>query len=372
MNKQFRRNGIRHAPYQFTEEDNNILRNDWQSFVAKKKRMPKAFCGKGIVFTAGGIKYTTCAWVAVSLLRSVGCNLPIEFWYLGNEISKEVVESFETLNVEFRNFNEIGKVALAGFMLKPLAIIHSRFKEVLFLDADNNCVKDPEYLFSSEEYKQHGCIFWPDYFKTSKSNSIWSIIGTHTYNIPEQESGQILINKERCWQELQLCLYFNRLSKYYYRILFGDKDTFKFAWLALKSTFYMVEHPVGSCGFKENEHFCGNTMVQHDPTGEILFLHRNLLKWDLTKSSEISWTHIKRFNEGAKRKGVFFKNSSKGLCLDLTGDTNEIEFESLFNGIEIKCLDFLNQWRNSEVYGKFMHYSYFAKNRYFDFKCFEL
>lgn len=369
---QFRRNGIRHAPYQFGEEDIAILKEDWQSFASKKKRVPKIFSGKGIVFTAGGMKYTTCAWVSISLLRNVGCTLPIELWYLGNEISEEVVQSFENLNVEFRNFHEIGKVDLTGFMLKPLAIIHSRFTEVLFLDADNNCVENPEYLFSLDEYKKYGCIFWPDYFRTSKSNSIWSITDTRAYEMPEQESGQILINKEKCWQELQLCLYFNRLSKYYYRILFGDKDTFKFAWQALKSPFHMVSHAAGSCGFKENGHFYGNTIVQHDPAGKILFLHRHYLKWDLTRRDEISWTHVKRFDEGAKRKEVIFKRSSKGLGLDLSGDVNEVEFEPIFNDIEVKCLNFLQQWRGSEVYKNFMHYSYFAKNRYFNFKKFEL
>ena len=276
------------------------------------------------------------------------------------------------MNVEFRNFHELGKIALTGYMLKPLAIINSRFKEVLFLDADNNCVEDPEYLFSLAVYKEYGCVFWPDYFRTSRTNSIWSIIGTKTYEIPEQESGQILINKEKCWQELQLCLYFNALSKYYYRILYGDKDTFKFAWLALKSKFYMVEHPVGTCGFKENGNFYGNTMVQHDPAGKVLFLHRNLLKWDITKNDEISWTHIKKFDENAKRKGIIFKSSPKGLGLDLIGDVSEEEFNSKFDNIEIKCLEFLREWRNSEAYANFMHYSYFAKNRYYRFDKFEL
>lgn len=340
---QFRKNGIRHAPYQFSEGDITILKNDWQAYAAKNKKFPKSFSGRGIVFTAGGVKYTTCAWVSISLLRELGCTLPIELWYLGNEISEEVIRSFESLDVEFRNFHELGKVGLTGYMLKPLAIINSRFKEVLFLDADNNCVENPEYLFSLDVYKEYGCVFWPDYFRTSKTNSIWSITGTKAYGMPEQESGQILVNKEKCWQELHLCLYFNKLSKYYYRILYGDKDTFKFAWLALESKFHMVEHSAGACGYKENGHFYGHTMVQHDSLGKILFLHRHLLKWDLTKKDEISWTYIKKFNENATRKKIVFKESPTGLGLDLIGDVNETEFKLVFGDLELKCLEFLQR-----------------------------
>lgn len=59
---------------------------------------------------------------------------------------------------------------------------------------------------------------------------------------------------------------------------------FRFAWLALGTPFYFIEHPVASCGYFNTDNvFCGQTMVQHLPNGQFGFLHRNLLKWDITK-----------------------------------------------------------------------------------------
>lgn len=373
MNMKFKKNGIRYTDFQFSEGDIKILKEDWQKYAAKVQKFPKHFSGKGIVFTAGGIKYTTCAWVSISMLRKLGCDLPIELWHLGNEISPEVIESFKTLNVKFRDFYELGKVNLSGYMLKPLAIINSSFEEVLFLDADNICVKNPGYLFFLDAYKKSGCVFWPDYFYTARNNSIWSIIDTKAYKIPEQESGQILINKKQCWQELHLCLYFNKLSMYYYRILFGDKDTFKFAWLALKSNFHMIEHPTGTCGYKEKGDFYGTTMVQHDPFGKILFLHRNALKWDVTKKDEICWEYIKKFSTNPGKKEIILKNSPRcKFGVDLIGDVDEIEFSFLFGNLEKECLSFLQQWRSSNVYNNFIEYSHFANHRYQSHISFEL
>jgi hypothetical protein len=52
---------------------------------------------------------------------------------------------------------------LRGWELKAYAILHSRFREVLLLDADNVAVTDPEYLFQTPEFRRTGAIFWPDY-----------------------------------------------------------------------------------------------------------------------------------------------------------------------------------------------------------------
>lgn len=358
--------GIRHVDYRFSKEDVNVLKNDWKKQSLKKYRFPKKFSGKGIVYTAGGVNYTTCVWVSISLLRRQGCDLPIEVWHKGNEISQEVIARFSDLNVEFRDFYSLdAKVSLSGYMLKPLAIINSRFKEVLFLDADNNSVKDPSYLFLNENYLTHGTIFWPDYWRTSKKNSIWPIIGNKDYESYEQESGQIVVNKEKCWRELQLCLYFNKLSTYYYQILLGDKDTFKFAWLALKTKYYMINKCVGTCGYKRNGRFYGTTMVQHDPRGDIIFLHRNLLKWDITKEHELNWEWVKTFDENAPKKNIFINTAPHGgWGVDIKGDVHEIEFKDVFGDLEHTCLEILKEWRESEFFNKFLLHCHFAKNRY--------
>lgn len=361
----FNSNGIRTADKQFGDEDIIILRENWKDFVTRIPKYKKKLKGKGIVFTAGGVSYVTCAIVSITMLREKGCQLPIELWYLGNELSSEVIDIFEGLNVTCCDFRDVGSVNLSGYMLKPLAIINSSFEEVLFLDADNNCVSDPTNLFSSPGYQETGALFWPDYWKTSKKNPIWQIIETKTYDIPEQESGQLLINKRKCWKELQLCLHFNRLGAYYYQILHGDKDTFKFAWLALKRKFTMVEQPVGSCGYNRNGVFFGMTMVQHHPNGNIMFLHRNLLKWDITKDSEVAWETIKTFEKESKSRKIILFNSPEGhLSVNLTGDIIEENFRDSFGDYEAQCQDILKKWRCSDQYHRFLEYTHFAGNRY--------
>jgi alpha 1,2-mannosyltransferase len=362
----FNINGIRTTEFRYSKEDIAILQKDWQEFSTKKHRYPKKkFNGRGIVFTAGGVGYLTCVFVSISLLRKKGCTLPIEVWYKGNEISSEAINQFQHLQVDFRDFNQIEKVILTGYSLKPLAIIYSSFKEVLFLDADNNCVTDPEFLFSINAFKEYGAVFWPDYWHTSKKNSIWSIIKNKEYDLPEQESGQILLDKEKCWKELQLCLHFNRLSKFYYKILLGDKDTFKFAWHALKSKFHMVQTGVGSAGYIHNDTFFGHTMVQHDTEGNILFLHRNLLKWDVTKRNEITWERIKTFSQFAENKNILITYAPLGgLGVDLRGDVSECSFREIFGDLEDSCMEYLNEWRESDFFKEYMLYTHFAKNRY--------
>jgi hypothetical protein len=41
------------------------------------------FSGRGVVIAAGGIKFQINAWVNIRMLRMLGCDLPIECWYLG-------------------------------------------------------------------------------------------------------------------------------------------------------------------------------------------------------------------------------------------------------------------------------------------------
>eukprot|EP00798_Chlamydomonas_sp_ICE-L_P010144 gene10144-8046_t len=51
------------------------------------------------------------------------------------------------------------EVEQKGFSLKPLALLLSRFEEVLFLDADSLPMRNPTYLFDSEEWNEQGVLF---------------------------------------------------------------------------------------------------------------------------------------------------------------------------------------------------------------------
>jgi hypothetical protein len=163
---------------------------------------------------------------------------------------------------------------LHGWELKPYAILHSRFREVLLLDADNVATADPEYLFSTDEFESTGAVFWPDYVrgKNLKSRAVWRSCGLRQPNEPEFETGQVLVDKQRCWAALCLTMWFNENSDFYYRFIHGDKETFHLAFRKLNQPYALVPTPVGSLA---------GTMCQHDFRGRRIFQHRNSDKWDL-------------------------------------------------------------------------------------------
>ncbi|TMW61559.1 hypothetical protein Poli38472_012750 [Pythium oligandrum] len=83
------------------------------------------------------------------------------------------------------------------------------------------------------------------------------------------------------------------------KLVWGDKDLFRLAWLKTNSTFYWSARPAGSAGRFDpvSGRFCGGSIVQHDPAGEVLFLHRNARK--LRQGHvEKHWTHIEQFKVG--------------------------------------------------------------------------
>ena len=141
------------------------------------------FAGRGIVICAGGQRYFTCAWVLISVLRSVHqTKLPIQVWHLGrSEMSEAMQILLEEQGVEVVNAETVlhrypAKVA-GPWPLKPYAIAHSRFREVLSLDADTVPLADPGAILDWDLYRESGFLFWPDIIDLLEANPIWSISG---------------------------------------------------------------------------------------------------------------------------------------------------------------------------------------------------
>ncbi len=255
------------------------------AIVSAKHAYPaKRFCGRGIVICAGGMRYFTNAYVAASILRLHNCQLPIQFWHLGDdEMTDEMRQLVKPLDVEcvdaHRYREQYPARRLNGWELKPYAIIHSPFSEVISLDADNVAIRNPEFLFDAPQYLEHGAIFWPDYGRLASNRSIWSLVDVEYRDEPEFESGQIFINKEECWKALNIAMHLNEWSDYYYRHIHGDKETFHLAWRKIGQTYAMPTKTVRSLG--------GCVMIQHDFEGNALFQHRNLRKWSLSGNTPV-------------------------------------------------------------------------------------
>ncbi len=243
------------------------------------------FSGKGIVVCGGGERYFPCVWVLINMLRHLGCQLPVELWHKGRgEMNSQMKELITPLGVTCVDAYEVAKAhpvrRLYSFELKPYSIINSSFEEVLYIDADNIPVRNPEFLFSTPEYDQTGAIFWPDRYAGGGGGTRWLLpMAWEVCRVPfrdesEIEAGQLVINKRRCWTALQLVMHINEHSDFYYQCFYGDKDTFHLAWRRVGLDYSLVPHRPKGLG-------TDTVILQYGFDGQLLFQHRNSDKWKL-------------------------------------------------------------------------------------------
>lgn len=246
-----------------------------------KKNIPAypvdTYSGRGVVILAGGERYYTGAWVVVNMLRKWGCTLPVEIWHLGEqEMDDRMREMMLPLGVTTVDAYEVRKLhparRLYGWECTPFSLLHSRFEEIIFLDADNVPLIDPATLFDTMQYRETGSIFWPDYGRLQASRDIWQICDVPYRDECEFESGQIVVDKKRCWGPLQMSMHLNEHSDFYYKHIHGDKDTFHMAWHMMEQDYSMPSKGIEALR---------STMCQHDFEGKRIFQHRNMDKWKL-------------------------------------------------------------------------------------------
>ena len=166
-----------------------------------------------------------------------------------------------------------------GWALKPFALIHSTFGEVLMLDADNLPVVDPGFLFDDPRYMETGAIFWPDLNPIPSESPLWEVTRIPYRREPSFESGQMVIHKARCWKPLLLAMHMNESAKFYYQLMLGDKDTFHFAWHMAGCRYSMPDGPPRCLVCGDVNFRAGPVLHQLGFDGSIIFEHRNSPKW---------------------------------------------------------------------------------------------
>jgi hypothetical protein len=235
------------------------------------------FSGFGIVICAGGPAYFTNAYVLVHVLRRhLNCTLPIEVWHIGRrEMSSRMALLLEDLDVSVvdatSEMNARGASFVDGWQLKSFALMWCRFQQALLLDADQVPTRDPAPIAEWPEFQQKGAVLWPDVSDLLAGNEIWEACGLPPRRMTSVESGQILIDKSRKWGALQIAFHLNERARYYYSMLYGDKDTFLLGMLLTNSPFALVPHrPMTDRGL---------CLYQRDFDGAPLFQHRTGAKW---------------------------------------------------------------------------------------------
>lgn len=289
------------------DQDLVVPRKEWQHFV-NHEMLPyddyaSRFEGRGIVISGGYGSSTQRIKVILRRLNQLNSSLPVEIHYWKDEMSVETQQELLTIrpNIYYTDLSAPSNIIESNyypkykinFHFKINALLNSRFSELLLLDTDNVPVIDPERLFDSLEYKEHGSVFWPDITRTRVNNPIWPLTNTVCQMREwEQESGQVLVDKRKFWYHLQLSSWMITGDRgfYYNSFILGDKDMFRFAWHALKTRYGRPKKWVASVGYQVDNYYCGHSFGQYHPdNGEIAFLHGGTLK---TLANEvIDWQH---------------------------------------------------------------------------------
>lgn len=202
---------------------------------------------KGIAMTIGTQRHVDNAYTALNTLRNEhGSTMPVTIFHWGDEVTAEVMKTFETkfgakfVDLQAQEFALPHKCAdkssrPGGFQIKAMAIYHaqSQFEHMLWMDVDNTLLVAPETLFDSEEYKTSGSTFWPDFMQGWVQDEIYETLteGKHTpAQVADTESGQFLLNTCQHQDVLEYMQALNENSDVVYDQMYGDKDTYRLAF----------------------------------------------------------------------------------------------------------------------------------------------
>ena len=191
--------------------DAEATRNNHVEVINKIPSYPQdVYFGRGIVMLAGG-KYSDYASTGLGILRELGSTLPVEVWMKDEKEEKPGwCRELEREGMACRRMSDYMDVSFMehGYQLKINSILLSSFEEVLFLDADNVPVKDPDGIFDSPSFIDTGAVLWKDYWKHSGAPILPYVLGITdeaSEVLIEQsektvESGQLMWDKKRNWK----------------------------------------------------------------------------------------------------------------------------------------------------------------------------
>lgn len=271
---------------------------------------------KGYVLVGGG-RYSWLSYLVIKQIRATGSTLPIELFIPSSlEYEKEFCETLLPKYNAYCNLfdDELSlhlseKYDIGGYQYKMLALLSSKFENIIYLDSDNFPVRNPEYILESSLYEEKGLILWPDAWARTTNPKFYDIAGVTvkenklrysayddaqgkkplneytfedswyhdfegTLPDPTSETGMFMINKTKHLRTLLLILYYNVLGpKYYYPLMTqgsageGDKETFIAAAHVLDAPWFQTAKQFKWCGYKNqvDGKFTSKALGHYDP-----------------------------------------------------------------------------------------------------------
>ena len=209
--------------------------------------------------------------------------------------------------------------SIGGWSVKPFAMLVSKFKEIIFIDADGLFFQDPATLFDWDSYKHTGSLYFRDrtigagdtsaldFFKSmvsrpsdfAKQQRMWRKLSQH-----EGESGVIAMDKSRGGFFVLLMaslMNMDPIKDQMYKKIHGDKESYWMASEALQVPYSWGPGAGGTVGFlnpDRNASVCGGLyhvdenwdplwfnggviMNKHSEKGQQVF---NLTHWAVDKT----------------------------------------------------------------------------------------
>jgi alpha 1,2-mannosyltransferase len=279
--------------------------------------IPNYSPGKSIVTSIYNGEFAT-GFVLLKELARLNVRLPVEVFYREGELSQNQIDILCECEINLKikkikgNAKDFTTIygGIAGWSTKIYALLESKYEENLWIDADNFPIVNPDFLFDDPDYIEKGSLFWRDLMSPDRSNRyhdnavIWPIFNVVSNDAEPFETGQLLINKPRCWSQMRLVKHYADNCEIYYHFG-GDSETFRMAWqhwhlrnggifprinyhtnLSISSPYGFIPYgPFHKGIYNEFGKWGGGTvMVQRDRQGNELFNHRNLNKMKLGKN----------------------------------------------------------------------------------------
>lgn len=267
----------------------------------------------GYVYLGGG-KYTWLTYMSIKFLRDQGSKLPVEVIIPSkSEFDPQMCqELFPKLNAKCIILPKL-PIKIKGYQLKPLAILFSTFKQVMYIDSDIIPVVNPDRYFrisnSESLLDRYGLVTWPDFWRRTSSPLLYKSLGIQVGSTPTRflddiytptmfsykgrdekqynyhdlpntlpdwttEAGLLMINKITHFNVLLLALYYNLNGPTgYYPLISqggageGDKDTWALAARYLQARWWQVStkpRKLYGTWVKPSNYIVDSTIVQVD------------------------------------------------------------------------------------------------------------
>lgn len=257
--------------------------------------------GRGLVFTAGN-SHAPYLLTSIPVLRQLGCHLPIEVMYLGDD---DLQQKYRTqleahAGVVTRDLRRMVNDAgweLRGWAGKPFSVLLSSFREVIFIDADSLFLQNPADLFDDPAYNETGALFFKDRLilpeskkdwltrilpppisKNVRESRLWSGESGHM-----QESGVLVIDTWRHFVPLLLVTRMNgpdrdgdsaRKIKGVYEMLFGKSFSSFISSSTIPDGKQVTRKPFGSAGSFQESRIMHSTMAAPERWELLRLSHR--------------------------------------------------------------------------------------------------